>query len=78
MGKGTALKFHCNYCATSPFPHFKALLQHYWEAHAELSRRYEVRRKDRTARALVYATTEDEAAYAVGWDKVDCIISEVK
>jgi len=72
------LTFHCPYCNTGAFPHFKALLEHYWEFHAERKRQYNVQRKDRKAIALVYATTPKEAFYATGWNEEDCNIEEIE
>ena len=67
----------CRYCGKNDFPHFRALLEHYWEKHAELKKRYKVTKRG-VGVALVYATTIDEAVYASGWDKGDCKIKEVK
>jgi len=72
------MKFVCNYCKPlQTFPHFRALLEHYWEFHAEFRKRYEVKLKNGKSVALVYATTEDEAIYASGWNKNDCTIKEI-
>lgn len=76
--KRTRLRFKCNYCDAEPFPHFKALVDHYQECHAGLVKRYDIKRINKKATALIYATTEDEAAYGAGWDKKDCKIKEFK
>lgn len=72
------MEFLCNYCPTGPFPHFRALLGHYWEHHAEFRKRYEVKLKNGKSVALVYAINEDGASYATGWDRNDCTIKEIK
>lgn len=69
------LKFVCRYCDSPPFPHFKALLDHYRKHHSYLMKRYEIKNKG-VGKALVYAPTEDEAAYASGWPKFKCTIRD--
>jgi len=72
------LIFKCNYCNAKPFPHFKALVDHYLEYHSDMVERYSIKRTDRKASALIYATAEKEAIDATGWKEKDCKIEIFK
>lgn len=78
---GSDLKFYCTACMNkgilNGLPHFRALIEHYEEAHPGQLKRYEIKNKGLKQTALLEAPSAVDACQSLGWPMNKCKIKEI-